>query len=600
MAMHVHACFSEVSGSMEAQLSEAAANNIDVLWWTEHDWRMAYAMYRTQVSFDSIDAEQQFGAPWIWTPTTSGMPTSTGGGIVRSPVSAKDPSPVGALEVQVSANDDTTLSAYGFVADSSTESRSNYHGCIAGLVMTIDVFPDQIIGGGFLEVLLRLSNHPARNGRHAGQYSISYRFGIRGAASIGGNPPGSRVTQGLTGIVTQALSADSYTTVVLTPVEDFAALWPDIDARDNNLPTFYLRAGLVGSGTAHGYFDNLTFSWPTLNDSVSLQATLMENYAPTYPSVKQIASQEYSRFDTTHMNVFGPIAVAPPVDVENLYSPDHLNSFYHHLCAANRAAGGVTSLNHVYGVSNDDMLLTGVSLSNFQTQTIIWLVTHGANGADLFEAGYRQRGGMPLEAHLAAWDACSRNGIIMTGNGCNDDHEGISGSWATKPNRFLTVAWAPSAQDPDILTALSTGRAFVADQTAFAGTLDLQLDDGTPMGGVTRRRVMVTRQLTVFASALPAGATVDVVRGPMDFASVMDPNPGTSVVNSISAIQFANGQATVSIPTETDAFFRVNVVIPDGSGSEIVAFSNPVFILNRIGAITRVDRRRITASPVTN
>jgi hypothetical protein len=61
MAMHVHASFSERTGSMEAQLSEAEANNVNVLWWTEHDWRMAATCYRTQVSFDSLTDELQFG-----------------------------------------------------------------------------------------------------------------------------------------------------------------------------------------------------------------------------------------------------------------------------------------------------------------------------------------------------------------------------------------------------------------------------------------------------------------------------------------------------------------------------------------------------------
>src|SRR5437763_13408571 len=40
MAMHIHAAFSEQSGSMDSQLFQAATNSVDVLWWTDHDYGM--------------------------------------------------------------------------------------------------------------------------------------------------------------------------------------------------------------------------------------------------------------------------------------------------------------------------------------------------------------------------------------------------------------------------------------------------------------------------------------------------------------------------------------------------------------------------------
>src|ERR1700759_1466374 len=40
MAMHVHSSFSEGVGSMEAQLTQAQLNGVNVLWWTDHDQRM--------------------------------------------------------------------------------------------------------------------------------------------------------------------------------------------------------------------------------------------------------------------------------------------------------------------------------------------------------------------------------------------------------------------------------------------------------------------------------------------------------------------------------------------------------------------------------
>lgn len=351
MAMHVHASFSERTGSMEAQLSEAEANNVNVLWWTEHDWRMAATCYRTQVSFDSLTDELQFGAPWVWQRTTSGAPTKVSGGIVSSPLSPNDPSAVGALKVKMSC---ASTAAFGYFANTNA-SRLNHHGNINGMSMTIDLYPQAVTGAGYLEVLLILSHHMPINGRSAGVYQISYRFGKTGATSIGGQTPGSHVVSGLTGIVTQGLASDAYTTVSINPSADFAQLWPDIDPRDNALSSMYLRAGSVGSGTVYGYFDNLTLAYPTLPDCQATQSALMALYGPAFPSVDQIAASEVS-FYNPHINVFGanvPISYAGQ-DMLSPVDPDA--AFFQEWTDSVRTAGGVSSLNHVYGTSDNEGL----------------------------------------------------------------------------------------------------------------------------------------------------------------------------------------------------------------------------------------------------
>jgi len=39
-AMHIHASFDEVDGSFDGQLAEASRCGINVMWPTDHDWRM--------------------------------------------------------------------------------------------------------------------------------------------------------------------------------------------------------------------------------------------------------------------------------------------------------------------------------------------------------------------------------------------------------------------------------------------------------------------------------------------------------------------------------------------------------------------------------
>src|SRR6266851_3615402 len=75
MAMHVHSCFSEQSGSMDSQLFQAAVNSVDVLWWTDHDYVMNQTGWREVVHFTSLTAENGGpgqGGPWLWEKAESG------------------------------------------------------------------------------------------------------------------------------------------------------------------------------------------------------------------------------------------------------------------------------------------------------------------------------------------------------------------------------------------------------------------------------------------------------------------------------------------------------------------------------------------------
>ncbi|HZC26354.1 MAG TPA: hypothetical protein VE287_04980, partial [Actinopolymorphaceae bacterium] len=63
MALHTHSCFSEGGSfaaggggaSMLAQLEQASRSNVDVVWWTDHDWRMEAFGYYDGIAFDGTD-----------------------------------------------------------------------------------------------------------------------------------------------------------------------------------------------------------------------------------------------------------------------------------------------------------------------------------------------------------------------------------------------------------------------------------------------------------------------------------------------------------------------------------------------------------------
>jgi hypothetical protein len=50
--MHVHASMSEGPGSWRAANVHAKKVGLDVLWWSDHDWRMAYHTYNRAFGFE--------------------------------------------------------------------------------------------------------------------------------------------------------------------------------------------------------------------------------------------------------------------------------------------------------------------------------------------------------------------------------------------------------------------------------------------------------------------------------------------------------------------------------------------------------------------
>lgn len=53
MAMHIHGSFSEDRGSWDQQAKQAVMNGVDVLWATDHDWRMSHWGFLTHLSMTS-------------------------------------------------------------------------------------------------------------------------------------------------------------------------------------------------------------------------------------------------------------------------------------------------------------------------------------------------------------------------------------------------------------------------------------------------------------------------------------------------------------------------------------------------------------------
>jgi hypothetical protein len=577
MAMHVHSSFSEQCGSMESQLYQAAKNSVDVLWWTDHDSRMDGLGYRREVHFTSLTKEAGGpgqGGPWKWTKVESGPLTSrSGGGIVENPCSPNDPVAGGSLHLTADSATTTTAKS-GYYANCQPAGW-NYRDNLTGQSLTIDVLLTSGWTRGYLELLIHSSYHEAVGGRPGGVYALSYRFVPPGT-------PASRVAQGNLGVVTIPVRPTSgknpWATVTMTPTDDIAALWPDVDHRDFALWELSLDAASEGDPVG-GYFDYLRFTRRKsgevfLHQQIEMEALL----APRFPSVAQRQGLEVS-FGLPHLNWFGGAVAIPDYSLATASSMSLWNSYLETTAVPQiHAAGGLISYNHPYGASDpkpfslarQDKMLAEVARMLLPTDT-----SPGALGVDLLEVGYTVRAGVDLAHHVALWDIMSRNGVFLTGNGTNDDHMGLN--WFKSANNWITSTWAASTSEADLLASLAAGRAWCSSLSHYRGTLDLLVDNSCPMGSASLSAVN-SRQLVATATEIPKGGSLRVIQGAVDHPGTRHVATSTQMVASYAAGDVGGGTVATSIDTSEDSFVRTEVVNARG---RVVGLSNPVWLLRK-------------------
>jgi hypothetical protein len=572
MAMHVHSSFSEQSGSMDSQLFQAATNSVDVLWWTDHDARMDGIGYRKTVHFTSLTAEQGGpgqGGAWTWRTAESGpVATSSGGGIVGTPSSPSDPVATGSLHL--TAKSTTTVTAkYGFYADSHPGGW-NYRDNLTGQSLTIDVLLTSGWTRGYLEMLVATSYHETVGGRPAGDYTLSYRFVHSGA-------PAGRVANGLQGVITIPVKPTSaqnpWGTVTITPSNDIAALWPDLDYRDFALFGLTLSAASNGD-TVGGYFDYLRFNRQISGEAFLLQQIDMESVlAPKYPAVVQRQGLEVSWL-LPHVNWFGGAVVIPNYGST---TPANYTGFLRSTAIPQiHAAGGLVSYNHPYGYTMGPLLSAAQQntlLGQVAAKLLPTATAPAALGADLLEVGYPLRGGCDLAHHVALWDVMSRNAVFLTGNGTNDDHFGQN--WSGIRNNWFTSTWAASTAEANLLASLAAGRAWCASLSSYRGSLDLLVDGTFPMGSVSVSTV-TKRQLVASATGIPAGGSLQVLQGAVDYAGTAGLTANTQVISSYPAAALAGGSVSQPLDTSRGSFVRTQV---RNAAGNLVGLSNPVWLL---------------------
>jgi len=92
---------------------------------------------------------------------------------------------------------------------------------------------------------------------------------------------------------------------------------------------------------------------------------------------------------------------------------------------------------------------------------------------------------------------------------------------------------------------------------------------------------LAQRQLIVTATDVPAGGSLQIIQGGVDYAGPNQPTAQTSVVSAYPDIGLTTGTVAFSVDTSTSSFVRSQVL--DSTGA-VVALSNPVWLLREIPA----------------
>jgi predicted metal-dependent phosphoesterase TrpH len=499
MATHIHGPFSEGVASYAAHLEQARKYKVDVVWFTDHDFRIAAFGHRQAVHFDGVE-EPEHGLGWTWKQHVVGKPDSHAADFVAAPHSPQDGSGK-ALRLAAAGG--------GAVRFEGVAWNAMANACVADTELTLDVLPEQVGAGGALTLDVQLSNQPGK-----GILRVAYHMG-------GGNTV-THKADGAQGTVRLPAKPGVWQRFTFVLRDDIVKLWPDVVAGDNALTGLALEV-------RQGRFvvDRLTFTRSRRAGQAGeqLRAEVIAAVAKQYPDVTQFRALEVSM--VRHLNWFGgdltlPAFPTPPLRDNDAALTGSMVRWLH-------AHGGLVCWNHPMDVAKRDELAK-------------LIVSQAALGVDLVEIGRD-----PLEDLLWVYDVAARNAVFFTAVGGSDDHDATD--WAANEEHRISHVWSPTKSRADLLRALSAGAAWFTDLTSYRGAMDLRVGGVSYMGAVLVGTAPVT--VDVSATKLPKGASLEIVTGTV----------GTGLKPSTTVTVYTSGKRQVKLQPGT--YVRTQVRLKD-------------------------------------
>jgi len=580
VALHTHGSMSEQFASWEWHAWKASQAGVDVVWWTDHDWRMTNWRHTNQVNFEAAfwqpestrwaEPDVQYAGEYVYwqaDPVNDFLVSD----VVDTLASQ------GTRSLRLAANPALPVPTFRAGRLEQTASAvQNKHSLAKRIRLQFSVFPEDLDAVDARFVLqTELSDHPE------GTHLLRYVVGTMDGEGVNSIPLPYTVGQWNTYEVD--VTADA--------IQRFTAGGADtLRGEDDNLASVKIGLETRYAKNAVVFFDDyhIVTDPSRVGDALLDRAREMSSYyEQMYPGVKGFQGSEISRYKAQpHLNAFAPDHVL--VDYTGHDWPD---SLYYAIDQVH-AQGGAVSLNHTFGPTFSYQFDPNETPEH-QAERLLWtkrsLVRCRVLGVDILEVGYRRRGGMDLVHHLDLWDTLLGNAIWITGDGVTDSHGrgnvnlyGWGPSEFGQPtlNNFVTWLAAEELSETAFVRALKGGRAFFGDPYRWDGTLEMRTLDGFRMG-----QVVVTdrdqHDLAVEVSDVPADVKVRLKQGEIR------ESPGTFYddVNFLrdellsGAVVDRVFRDTVSVDTTVPSYLRLEVTRADDG--ELV-YGNPIHFVRTV------------------
>jgi hypothetical protein len=564
--LHLHGSFSEGEGSLDSHAFEARALGCDVLWWSDHDFRITTYQHVSRFGFEGWQEPLDRNEPWstqlakylgdLKGLRIAALPEGASARLVQAPVRE------GRRSLRLSASADPNRAPLRLAFDA--ERRLHRRSLATGVRLGLALFPEELPEDATLRVEVQLSEHAPRAGLGLEPRFVRYEIG-----RVAG-PPRRR---GATYVVPVACEPGRWNELELELTRDAVRGFPESPGEDNALFHLFLELVPGARVATRVSLDDLRIEQRRAGAPLfARQRELMAEVAELHPGLVQLQGVEIS-YDSRHLNLFcaetplpdyAALAAATPRDPENpaiLDGRAFRARVLEWVIGETHARGGLVAYNHPFGVTSE-----GAGRPRTRAEQLAILLTNRAEGADLLEVGYRERGGASLDDHLWLWDQAALAGLRLVGTGTSDSHGGPDERWSGTPNNFVSWVYARSPDARSLIEGLRAGRVFFGDLERFDGTLDLALDSGERMGATVRseRRAF---ELELRATGTRRGQSVVLVE--------------SGVRTRTFAVEGADfvARCALALPPHGPAFVRMEL----HDEGRPIALSNPLHFVEKDG-----------------
>jgi hypothetical protein len=432
--LHVHSCFSEGSGSFDWQAWHAALSGYDLVWWSEHDWRVTCRDHLQSIGFEEGEGV---------TVDLAGRGTGCAAELQTSDVAG------GTRALRLVTGRDGGQAR----ARLEAERKRFTYALASGVDVELRVLARSLDPGDVLTVGFELSRHPGE--------ARSLEYAVRWE----GTPPVEKEAKAWAPVVPMTVPTGGWVTLRLPLTKDAEAAWAN--GADANLTGLWFD--LRAAGSAEVVVDDIALEHRRCGEEL---IRVQQEWTELYPNLRHEIGGEIS-YTRPHLTRYGGDWSLVMRDFERAAAADSVTALgdAEELVEVVHRASGLVSWCHPLGAT----MFSGLGPDQFQSA-----IDAGLAGVDALEVGYRRRAKWSLADYFDVWDRATAAGIVVTALGVNDSHYN---QWAPWENNFATWLEAPADDRDALLRALREGRAFFGDPVSFRGRLQLDVG-GTPMGGM--------------------------------------------------------------------------------------------------------------------